>query len=43
MNSKDYNLSYENRKNLGTLRLLNSPQKMQFGIDLSQWVIGENL
>ena len=41
MNSKDYNLSYENRRNLGTLLLLNSPKKMQFGIDLSQWVIGE--
>ena len=41
MNSKDYNLSYENRKNLGVLLLLNSPKKMQFGIDLSQWIIGE--
>ena len=41
MNSKDYNLSYENRRKLGTLLLLNSPKKMQFGIDLSQWVIGE--
>ena len=41
MNSKDYNLSYENRRNLGVLLLLNSPKKMQFGIDLSQWVIGE--
>ena len=41
MNSRDYNLSYENRRNLGTLLLLNSPKKMQFGIDLSQWVIGE--
>lgn len=41
MNAKDYNLSYENRRNLGTLLLLNSPKKMQFGIDLSQWVIGE--
>ena len=41
MNSKDYNFSYENRRNLGTLLLLNSPKKMQFGIDLSQWVIGE--
>ena len=41
MNEKDYNLSYKNRMNLGTLLLLNSPKKMQFGIDLSQWVIGE--
>ena len=41
MNTEDYNLSYENRRNLGTLLLLNSPKKMQFGIDLSQWVIGE--
>ena len=41
MNSKDYNLSYENRRNLGTLLLLNCPKKMQFGIDLSQWIIGE--
>ena len=41
MNSKDYNLSYENRRNLGVLLLLNSPKKMQFGIDLSQWVIGD--
>ena len=40
-NSKEYYLSYENRRNLGTLLLLNSPKKMQFGIDLSQWVIGE--
>ena len=39
--SKEYYLSYENRRNLGTLLLLNSPKKMQFGIDLSQWVIGE--
>ena len=39
--SKEYNLSYENRRNLGTLLLLNSPKKMQFGIDLSQWIIGE--
>ena len=39
--SKDFYLSYENRRNLGTLLLLNSPKKMQFGIDLSQWVIGE--
>ena len=36
-----YTLSYENRKKLGTLLLLNPPKKMQFGIDLSQWVIGE--
>ena len=41
MNSKDYNFSYENRRNLGTLLLLNCPKKMQFGIDLSQWIIGE--
>ena len=41
MNSTNYKLSYENRMNLGTLLLLNSPKKMQFGIDLSQWVIGE--
>ena len=41
MNEKDYNLSYKNRMNLGTLLLLNSPKKMQFGIDLSQWIIGE--
>ena len=41
MNAKDYNLSYENRRNLGTLLLLNCPKKMQFGIDLSQWIIGE--
>ena len=39
--SKEYYLSYEKRRNLGTLLLLNSPKKMQFGIDLSQWVIGE--
>ena len=39
--SKEYYLSYENRRNLGTLLLLNSPKKMQFGIDLSQWIIGE--
>ena len=39
--TKDYYLSYENRRNLGTLLLLNSPKKMQFGIDLSQWIIGE--
>ena len=39
--SKEYYLSYENRRNLGTLLLLNCPKKMQFGIDLSQWVIGE--
>ena len=38
---KEYHLSYENRRNLGTLLLLNCPKKMQFGIDLSQWVIGE--
>ena len=37
----NYNLSYERRMNLGTLLLLNAPKKMQFGIDLSQWVIGE--
>ena len=36
-----YNLSYENRQKLGVLLLLNSPKKMQFGIDLSQWVIGD--
>ena len=43
MNSKtkEFYLSYENRRNMGTLLLLNSPKKMQFGIDLSQWVIGE--
>ena len=39
--TKDYYLSYENRRNLGTLLLLNCPKKMQFGIDLSQWIIGE--
>ncbi len=39
--SKEYYLSYEKRRNLGTLLLLNSPKKMQFGIDLSQWVIGD--
>ena len=43
MNSKtkEYYLSYEKRRNLGTLLLLNCPKKMQFGIDLSQWIIGE--
>ena len=39
--SKEYYLSYEKRRNLGTLLLLNSPKKMQFGIDLSPWVIGD--
>ena len=39
--AKEYYLSYEKRRNLGTLLLLNSPKKMQFGIDLSQWVIGD--
>ena len=39
--SKEYYLSYEKRRNLGTLLPLNSPKKMQFGIDLSQWVIGD--
>ena len=40
MNS-NYRLSYENRMNSGTLLLLSSPKKMNFGIDLSEWTIGE--
>lgn len=37
----NYRLSYENRINTGTLLLLSPPKKMNFGIDLSEWTIGD--
>ena len=37
----NYRLSYENRLNTGTLLLLSPPKKMNFGIDLSEWTIGD--
>ncbi len=37
----NYRLSYEKRINTGTLLLLSLPKKMNFGIDLSEWIIGD--